>query len=196
MKKMINILSFSICFLLALLYQAYAIFIRNWFAIFGIGAVVLILGYLLLDSMRSIWKYSLDQTKDMMEKLHQEERNHWSERYTQLENYQKATYTALKKHTALLNEHFEANDNRLNSLENNNEKVLQSITELQIKALDVRSPEPLLDTNEDIQAETIIESKDEINADIISPEIIPLYEDPYKELSNEEISKLFSSYGK
>lgn len=62
------------------------------------------------------------------------------------------------------------------------------------KQIDMETNE-IGDLEENNTEETFLINEDEDNQDIPSQEIVPLYEDPYKELSTDEIAKLFSSYG-
>lgn len=138
MKKRLNIVFFSICFLAALLAEAYCIHILDGdlLSVGGIGIVVLISGYLLLDSIREQWVKSREKAKFVLEKIHQEETEKWNERYNELSNLQKATYTATKKNTAMLQEKFDEILIKMDSLEKIYEKSAQKITELQKKSME------------------------------------------------------------
>lgn len=106
------------------------------FSVAGIGVVVLITGYLLLDSIRSKLIESSKGAKFYLDQIYQEETQRGNERYTELANLQKATYSATKKNTAMLSEQFEEILLRLETLEINNTKALNKMTELQKKALE------------------------------------------------------------
>jgi hypothetical protein len=138
MKKRFNIIFFSICFLAALIAEAYCILVLDGdlFSVIGIGAVVLITVYLLMDSIRSKLVQSSDNIKSYVDRVYSEEAEKWSERYTELLNIQKATYTATKKNTALISEQFEEIVVRMETLEANNAKSMQKLIELQMKALE------------------------------------------------------------
>lgn len=138
MKKKLNILFFSLCFLAALLLEAYFIQTaeEDWFSLAAVGVVVLITGYLLMDSIRCQITKSLDNTKFFFDHLYKEETGKWNERYIEFSNLQKATYTATKKTSVMLTEQFEQILNRIEAIETNNTKALQKITELQKKALE------------------------------------------------------------
>jgi hypothetical protein len=138
MKKRLNIIFFSLCFLGSVIAEAY--FIQtgagNLFSIVALGAVVLITGYLWMDSIRSKLSESSKEIKNYIDQMYLEETGRWNERLTELQNLQKATYTATKKNTATLSEQLEELIDRMDSLEANNTKALQRLTDLQLKALE------------------------------------------------------------
>jgi hypothetical protein len=138
MKKKMNSIFYGSSFIATVLLEAYSITIfgGNLFSTIGIGIVVLVTGYLFMNSIRSKLAQSSENAKFYMDHLIKEETEKWSERYTELLNIQKATYTATKKNTAILTEQFEEVLLRLETLENNNTKALQKITDLQKKALE------------------------------------------------------------
>jgi len=138
MKKKLNMVFFSICFLTALLAEAYCIQVLDGdlFSAIGIGFVVLITGYLLLDTIRSNLEQKTKDMKFYFDRMYREETDKWNIRYNEVVNLQKATYTATKKNTAILSEQFEEAILRLETLESNNSKALQKLTELQIKLME------------------------------------------------------------
>jgi hypothetical protein len=138
MKKRMNIIFFSICFLAALLAETYCIQVLEGdiFSVVGIGIVVLITGYLFMDSARSLLIRSSEKSKSYVDHMYMEETEKWNERFTEFVNLQKATYTATKKNTAMIAEQFEEILLRMEILEVNNSKALQKITELQMKSLE------------------------------------------------------------
>jgi hypothetical protein len=138
MKKKMNVIFYGSSFIASVLIEAYSITIfgGNLFSTIGIGIVVLVTGYLLMDSIRDKIAQNSENAKFYMDHLIKEETEKWSERYTELLNIQKATYTATKKNTAILTEQFDEVLLRLETLENNNTKALQKITDLQKKALE------------------------------------------------------------
>lgn len=138
MKKRLNIIFFSVCFLMALISEAYVMQTGagDLFSVAGIGVVVLITGYLLMDSIRSKLIESSKGAKFYLDQIYQEETQRGNERYTELANLQKATYSATKKNTAMLTEQFEEIILRLETMEINNSKALNKMTELQKKALE------------------------------------------------------------
>jgi hypothetical protein len=138
MKKRLNIMFFSICFLAALLAETYCIQVMegDLFSVVGIGIVVLISGYLLMDSIRSKLANSSENVKYYVDRIYSEEAEKSTERYTEQVNIQKATYTATKKNTAMLSEQFEEVVSRLEALEMNNAKSFQMLIDLQLKALE------------------------------------------------------------
>jgi len=138
MKKKANIVLFSSCFIIAVILEAYCIQVFNGdlFSVIGIGVVVLITGYLLMDSIST--KIFSENQKIMyyMDHNFSEQADKWNERYSSLVDIQKATYTATKKNTAMTMEQFESILLRLETLENNNAKTLQKMMELQKKSLE------------------------------------------------------------
>ncbi|HKL80644.1 MAG TPA: hypothetical protein VJ888_09460 [Mobilitalea sp.] len=138
MKKRLNPMFFGLCFLAALLAESYCLvgLEAELFSTVGIGIVVLILGYLLLDSIRDHLGQKRKKDKFYLEKLYSEETEKWNERYTELLNLHKATYAAVKKNTVAVNNRFEELLQMLNSSEKNTEGSLAKITELQKKALE------------------------------------------------------------
>lgn len=138
MKKIMNSIFFGSLFIAAILIEAYSIQILdgNLFSTVGLGIVVLITGYLFMDSIRSFVEQRSDQAKFYMDRALSEENEKWSERYTELLNLQKANYTAIKKNTAMLTEQFEDLQTRLEALENDQTKALQKVLELQKKSLE------------------------------------------------------------
>jgi len=138
MKKRLNIILFSICFLAALLAETYCIQVLDGdlLSVVGIGAVLLITGYLLMDSIRSKLAQSSERVKFYVDHIYSEETQKWNERYTELLNMQKATYTAAKKNTAMMSEQFGEVVLKLEALEVSNAKSLQKLIELQMKSLE------------------------------------------------------------
>lgn len=138
MKRKLNIVFFSICFLASLLAEAYCFQVLrgDLFSIVGIGFVVLITGYLLLDTIRSKMQRSVKDAKFYFDRMYREETEKWTGRYTEIANLQKATYTAAKKNTATISEQFDEALLRLDTIESNNAKEFLRINELQKKALE------------------------------------------------------------
>ncbi|MBP1755364.1 MAG: hypothetical protein H6Q59_1762 [Firmicutes bacterium] len=138
MKKRLNIVFFGLCFLGAIIAEAY--FVQagagNLFSIIAIGVVTLITGYLLMDSIRSKLTESGREIKNYLDQMYREDTERFTESITEVMNLQKATYTATKKNTATLSEQFDELLNRVEVLENNNTKSLQRLLELQKKALE------------------------------------------------------------
>jgi hypothetical protein len=255
MKKRKNTIFLSICFLATLLAEAYCIknLSGNIFTILGIGGVVLITGYLLLESIRTTWLKNSENAKLYFDKLYQEETSKWNERYTEFDNLQKATYTAIKKNTAMLQEQL----GNLNSRLDKNEKTLQKLESLLVKSMEgqknalnievnynkentkqlikaLKEESEKRNINEQLalilaalekskidvvkQEDTKAEEESEIladaseTADIIkeeqesqytevsensdAPVVVPLYDDPNKSLTADEIASLFASFGK
>jgi hypothetical protein len=138
MKKRINIIFFSICFLGAIIAEAYFILAEagNLISVIGIGMVALIMCYLLMDSIRSKLSESSKSVKNYIDQMYREDTERWNERFMELQNLQKATYTAIKKNTSMTSEQYGELLIRVETLEANNSKAVQKIIELQKKALE------------------------------------------------------------
>lgn len=119
MKEKTIILLFGLCFLISLLGEIYLINASNphAFSIIGIGIVVVLTGYLWIDS---IWEYVsniINKNKLMYEDLIKQENEKWEARYTELLKIQKATYVAVKKSDLKLQEEIKNLSDRIASLE-------------------------------------------------------------------------------
>lgn len=138
MKKRLNTVFFSLCFLAALIAEAYCIIALEGelISVIGIGIVVLITGYLLLDTIRGQWKQSSEKVKFYLEQVYREESEKWNERYSELLNLEKASYAAAKKRDLRMDEKYEELLLRLNTLENNTTAAMNKITELQKKLME------------------------------------------------------------
>ncbi len=138
MKKRLNTVFFSICFLAALIAEAYCIIALKGEPISaaGMGIVALIMGYLLLDTIRGQWKQGGEKVKFYLEQIYREEAEKWNDRYTEMLNLQKASYAATKKRELRTDEKYEELLLRLSTLEKNHTASLQKIAELQKKLMD------------------------------------------------------------
>ncbi len=138
MKKILNSSFFGVCFLAALLAEAYYIRVGtgNLFSVVGIGIVALITGYLLIDAIKSGLDKRINDAKLYLDQIYREEAEKSSERFTEESNLHKATYTALKKNAVQTSQHAEEVMERLEALERNMTKALTTMTELQKKAMD------------------------------------------------------------
>ncbi len=149
MKKRLNIIFFCLCFLGSVIAEAY--FIQegagNLFSILALGVVVLITGYLFLDSIRSKLSESSKEIRNYIDQMYLEETGRWNDRLTEIQNLQKATYTATKKNTATLSKQLEDLTDRIDSLDANNAKALQRLTDLQRKALEGQKKALTLEIN-------------------------------------------------
>lgn len=138
MKKILNSSFFGVCFLAALIAEAY--FIRvgtgNLFSVVGIGIVALITGYLLIGEIKSGLDERIKDAKLYVDQIYKEETEKSNERFTEESNLHKATYTALKKNSAVMSQHAEETMERLETLEKNMAKALATMTELQKKAME------------------------------------------------------------
>jgi hypothetical protein len=150
MKKL-NIVFFSLCFLGALIAEAY--FIQagasNWFSIIALGIVVLITGYLWMDAVRTKLSDSGKEIKNYIDRMYQEETERWNDRLNELQNLQKASYTATKKNTVTLSEQLDGLLNRMNALEESQTRALQKLTDMQLKALEGQKKSLSLQVNYD-----------------------------------------------
>lgn len=266
MKKRMNIIFFALCFLAALFAELYCILNADLFSTVGFGLVALITGYLFMDSARSC---IINRSKSLqydLERVLSEENKQWSDRYTQITNLQKATYTAAKKNSAELSEQIGEIGTRLEAIEDNNRADLQKFTELQKMSMEgqknalkmqlhydrentkqlinvlndkinhndmenqlsdilnllddnnkllekylTETDQAVYHENETDHVEKYSEGKlqdtgkalneeaavaQEAQAESSSINVSPLYDDPNKELTTEEIAALFASAGK
>lgn len=138
MKKRMNIIFFGLCFLASLLAEGFCFQVLKgeWISTAGIGIVVIITGYLFMDSLRSLIKTNIDNLKFYMDRNLREETERWSERYTEIVNLQKATYTATKKNTVMITEQITKVLFLLQEQENNSMNSRQMLIELQKKAME------------------------------------------------------------
>ena len=138
MKKWINTIFMGSCFILAILIEIYGILVwkGDMFSSVALGVVVLITGFLFMDSLRSKIEQGAKSAKFYVDHLLDEETEKWTERHTEMFNLQKASYTATKKNSAVLSEQFGAVLLRLEALEKSNAVALQKIIELQKKSLE------------------------------------------------------------
>lgn len=236
MKKWMNTIFFGICFITAVLHLLYCILLLDGDMISStaLGIVVLITGYLFMDSIRSAFKKSNENARFYVDHIMGEEMEKRNERYTQLMNLQKAVYSATKKNTAYMAEQFEALSARLDALESNLDNAERRITELQKKALEgqknalnyelsyikentkhligymknldaplknreeelVKEENNAPETNPPRKDESISEADNQTANMDNNNTIAPLYDDPNKKLTAEEIATLFDSYGK
>lgn len=241
MKKRLNTIFFGICFLVAFILEIYFIQVLkgDLFSTVGLGCVLLITGYLLMDSIREQLKENKDKAKFYIDQIIGNESEKWSERYTELMNIEKASYTAVKKSTALMQQQYEELLVRLDTLGEDREKAYQKTSGLLMKSLEGQknalnmeinhgrenTKRLLLSLQEKDQNEEILnrlnaiitllenrsapeqnrndeEEPEESEAESASfkeynkPNVIPLYDDPNKSLTADEIANLFASYGR
>lgn len=138
MKKRMNIIFFGLCFLAALIAEAYCFQVLNgeWISTAGISIVVIITGYLFMDAVRSIIKTNIESLKFYTDRNLREETERWSERYTEMANLMKATYTATKKNTATISEQINKVLFLLQERENNSINERQMLIDLQKKSME------------------------------------------------------------
>lgn len=183
MKGKISILLFGGSFIIAILGEAYLLNVPqpHLFSIIGIGIVVVLTGYLFFDS---IWEHISDNKKKremLWMELIKQETEKWDNRYTELLNIQKATYVALKKSYAGLEE----------QIKELSDKLIQS-TPLQ-KEENILQEDNMLQEENIIQEDNIIQKED--HKEKAELEIKPLNDDPNAALSADEIQQLFNNYG-
>jgi uncharacterized protein (DUF3084 family) len=223
MSKKLNMIFFGLCLLTAIILEVYCIHITNGdlFTFVGIGVVVIITGYLFFDSLRSRWNESLHNIKNELENMHREEMESVKCSLSQLYDLQKATYAATKKNTKFLQEEIKDILENLDTLQKEHGKAIEEIVKLQKKSMEGQKNALNLNLNYSkentrqlmdlFQVEStrlgqeqerlfvsLSQLKDQ-NAKLPkaeAKEIKPIYEDPNKNLTNEEISSLFDAYGK
>ena len=122
----------------ALLMEAYSIraFDGNFISVVGFGIVVMIVGYLLLDSIRTLLKKSIQNVKISLEKVYQEELQKQQDRFAEGMQIQKAIYTITKKNHLILMETFEDLLSRVETMERSNEKSISEIVTYQNKLVE------------------------------------------------------------
>ncbi len=138
MNKRMNIIFFSICFIASIMAEAYCFLILKGELISsaGIGIVVLINGYLLLDSIRSTLKTQSEMFRFYLDHFARDEMQKWNEKYTEITNLQKASYTVSKKHQEMFLKQSEEMLRRMETIENRNIEELQKIIILQEKTME------------------------------------------------------------
>lgn len=141
MKKKLNTVFFSLFFLCSVVAEAY--FIRtssgDYVSVIGIGIVLLISGYLLMDSIRSKLAEQGKGIRSYVDRMYQEETQRRTEQLTELINLQKATYMATKKNTSAITDQLAQLEElleRVEGLERENGKVLEGLEILQKKSLE------------------------------------------------------------
>jgi hypothetical protein len=141
MKKKLNTVFFSLFFLCSAVAEAY--FIRtssgDYVSVIGIGIVLLISGYLLMDSIRSKLAEQGKGIKSYVDRMYQEETQRRTEQLTELINLQKATYMATKKNTSAITDQLAQLEElleRVEGLERDNGKALEGLELLQKKSLE------------------------------------------------------------
>lgn len=211
MLKKINSIFFGLFFLTALILEIYVIykFDGDLFTTIGIGVVVLITGYIFMDTVRSQVQESINNIKHDLEKTQKEELDIIKKELKQILDIQKASYTATKKNGSSLTsiemlqkKSMEGQKNALNLELNHNKESTRQLIEIfkdenskieqyqeELKMilarLDDKKPS---ETND---AKNSIQESSEDNKQVIEP----LYDDPNKALTADEISSLFEAYG-
>jgi hypothetical protein len=137
-KKKKNIIAIGGCFITTLLLQIYSIELVHVNIMFpiGLGIIALIMGYIFMDAIRKNIEQERKDDKFYLDHSISHESEKWLERYTELLNTQKASYTATKKNTEYQMRQFEVVLSRLEALEKNQATALTKVLELQKKALE------------------------------------------------------------
>lgn len=235
MKKKMNSIFFGSCFIAAVLLEVFCILILDGdgFSVAALGIVILITGYLLMDSLRSSVMKGSESARFYIDHVMGEQMETWNEKYKELMNLQKAIYTATKKNTAYLTEQLEALQTKLEALENSNDKAAKRITELQRKALEgqknalnleiaymkentkhltghikklrvsLKEQTQVLETEnkkapiteQPSMTEPVTEADNTGEVIDTRSTATPLYDDPNKSLTADEIASLFASFG-
>jgi len=138
MKKWMNTLFFGCSFIATVLIEAYSIQVLkgNLYVALGLGLAVLTTGYMFMNSILVMVKNSKEASKFYIDGLLNEESEKWSERYMELLNLQKASYTATKKNSAMITEQFDKVLSDMEEIEKSNVKFQQKMMELQKKSLE------------------------------------------------------------
>lgn len=138
MKKKLNTVFFGLFFLGSVVAETYFIQTSSgdYISVVGIGIVLLISGYLLMDSVRSKLAEQGKGIKSYVERMYQDETRQRNQQLTELINLQKATYSATKKNTAAITAQLEALLERVTVLEENHGKALERLEILQKKSLE------------------------------------------------------------
>lgn len=133
MKKRLNAVFFGICFLIALLSEAYYIVVRkdDLFTIIGIGLVVLITAYLFMDTIRGTVKQNIEVLKFYTDRLIREEDEKWKLRYSELENHQKAVQAEVRSIAELNEKQSKEFMDLLEAIEDNSQKHYERIIRIQ-----------------------------------------------------------------
>ncbi|NLZ81881.1 MAG: hypothetical protein GX913_08820 [Clostridiales bacterium] len=234
MLKKINSIFFGLFFLIALILEIYVIykFEGDLFTVIGIGVVVLITGYIFMDTVRSQSQEAINNIKLDLEKSQKEQLELIRKELNQLLDISKASYTATKKNGFILEDEIKAILNNLDSKGQDYISFLTSIEKLQRKSMEGQKNALNLELNQNKEStKQVIEAFKEENgrlerqqeelkkllagledkkpsetADTMNSnqqlteedniqEIQPIYDDPNKALSADEISSLFESYG-
>lgn len=206
MKRKKSVILFGLSFLIALLGEIYLLnMIKiDILSVVGIGIVVILTGYLWMDSLLDFLSNNEQKNNillDENQKVNDEKEN---SRHIELLNLLKATYTALKKSDIKLQEEIDeikqiqqkAMDGQrkaLNiSVNYSREHTKELIKAIKSECEGINYEEQLLAIISllDNNGETTETSKDK------GMEVKPLYDDPNKVLTTDEISELFNNYGK
>lgn len=138
MKKKLNVIFFGICLMASILLEGYCFIVLDGEPVstIGIGIIVLIMSYLLLDSIREQIILGSRNARVILEQIYYEDSEKWNERCMEVINLQKATYTATKKNTVMLEDKLDRIITAQEQLNQETLSTLQYIANLQEKFLE------------------------------------------------------------
>lgn len=206
MLKKINSIFFGLFFLIALILEIFVIgkFDGDLFTTIGIGVVVLITGYIFMDTVRSQSQESINNVKLDLEKSQKEELELIKKELKQLLDIQKASYTATKKNGFMLEKSMEGQKNALNIEINHNKENTKYLIEvfkdgnskLEQEQEVLKKILARLDNKKTSETGDTMNNNQQLAEEDNMQEIEPIYDDPNKALTADEISSLFEAYGK
>lgn len=138
MKTKLNVVFFSICLMASILTELYILIAHkgDMVSAIGIGVVILIMTYLTLDAIRDYVNVERQKIKDILNEMHLANKESENENYAYLINIQKASYSAMKKHSAIMEEELQKIRSLLEKLDEENSKPHESMLMLQRKTLE------------------------------------------------------------
>ncbi len=138
MKTKKHIIAMGSCFIITLLLQMYSIGLVEVGPVvpIGLGMVTVLLGYLFMDAIRKQIEQIQKDDKFYLDQMIGNESEKWLERYTELLNMQKASYTATKKNGEYQAKQFSELLLRLEGLEKKQAASLYKVVELQKRSLE------------------------------------------------------------
>ncbi len=188
---------------------------EDLFSIVGMGVVVLITGYLWMDGLRSLFTQKYTELLNLKKAVYTATKKDTaevtrliSELMERLERLEQQTQDALLTVTQLQTKALEGQKNSLNyNLNYNKENTKQIIATIEecskkgellalLSKLNDRLEGYVLTAKENTEEEylgKVVPASESIHKD--SLKITPLYEDPNKNLTTDEIASLFASFG-
>ncbi|HHV09242.1 MAG TPA: hypothetical protein GXX75_03045 [Clostridiales bacterium] len=138
MKTKKNIIAVGSCFIITLLLQIYSIGLVDVGPAvpIGLGMVTVLLGYFFMDEVRKQIEQARKDDRFYFDQMIGHEAEKSLERYTELLNIQKASYTATKKNGEYQANQFNELLLRLEALEKKQAASLYKVVELQKRALE------------------------------------------------------------